>query len=77
MLANGLFHFVATVAHRSYCPRVITGVFLYVPLSLLFMRAVAREAKVPVLAVALVALTGALPMVFHGYLVVFRGSRLF
>jgi Protein of unknown function with HXXEE motif len=77
MLANGLFHFVATVAHGSYCPGVITGLFLYLPLSLLFLRAVARETHVPALVVALVALAGALPMALHGYLIVFRGSRLF
>lgn len=77
MLANGLFHFVATVAHGSYCPGVITGVFLYLPLSLLFMRGVAHEAHVPALVVAVVALAGAMPMVLHGYFIVFRGSRLF
>lgn len=77
MLANGLFHLVATVAHGSYCPGVVTGVFLYLPLSLLFMRRVAREAHVPALVVAVVALAGAMPMALHGYFIVFRGSRLF
>jgi hypothetical protein len=77
MLANGLFHLVATVAHASYCPGVITGVFLYLPLSLLFMRTLAREAHLPALGVAVAALAGAIPMVLHGYLIVFRGSRLF
>lgn len=77
MLANGLFHVVATVAHGRYCPGVVTGLFLYLPLSLLFLRGVVREIHVPALVVAVVALAGALPMVLHGYLIVFRGSRLF
>ena len=77
MLANGLFHLVATIAHGSYCPGVITSVLLYLPLSLLFMRSVARESQVPPIIVAVVALAGAVPMALHGYLIVFRGSRLF
>jgi len=77
MLANGLFHLVATVAHGRYCPGVITGLFLYLPLSLLFLRGVARETHVPALVVAVVSLAGAMPMAVHGYLIVFRGSRLF
>ena len=77
MLANGLFHLVATIADGRYCPGVITGVLLYLPLSLLFFRSVARDAHVPATAVAIAALAGAVPMALHGFLIVFRGSRLF
>lgn len=76
MLANGLFHLVATIAHGAYCPGVVTGVLLYLPFALLFTRAVARETRAPGL-VLVAALAGAVPMVLHGYLIVFRGSRLF
>jgi hypothetical protein len=41
------------------------------------MRTLAREAHLPALGVAVAALAGAIPMVLHGYLIVFRGSRLF
>lgn len=75
MLANGLFHIVGTVALGRYCPGVITATLLYLPLSLLFLRAVVRELGVPSLAVGSVAVLGA--MYVHGYLIVFRGSRLF
>jgi hypothetical protein len=77
MLANGLFHLVATVATRGYCPGVVTGVLLYLPLSLLFIRGVARETQVPAIVAVAAALVGAVPMALHGYLIVFRGSRLF
>ncbi len=77
MLANGLFHLVATIADGSYCPGVFTGTSIYLPLSILFIRAVAREAHVPLFMVAAAALAGGVPMGLHGYLIVFRGSRFF
>jgi hypothetical protein len=77
MLANGLFHLVATVAHGRYCPGLVTGVLLYLPSSFLFLRAAVRETRLPPLLVAGLALAGATPMAIHGYLIVFRGSRLF
>jgi hypothetical protein len=77
MLANGLFHLVATVAHDRYCPGVVTGTLLYLPFGLLFMRSVVRELRVQPSVVIAAALVGATPMLLHGYLIVFRGSRLF
>lgn len=77
MLANGLFHIVGTVVHGRYCPGAVTGALLYLPVSALFIGAVIRERGVPALAVAAVALLGGVPMYIHGYLIVFRGSRLF
>jgi len=77
MLANGLFHVVATVARGHYCPGVVTGVLLYLPLSVLFVRMAIKERGVAPLTAAVVALAGGIPMYVHGYLIVFRGSRLF
>jgi hypothetical protein len=77
MLANGLFHLVGTLALWRYSPGVVTGTFLYLPLSILFMRAVVRERGLSWATVVLVALVGGVPMYVHGYLIVFRGSRLF
>lgn len=77
MLANGLFHLVATLALARYCPGVVTGTLLYLPLSVLFLRAVVRELGVSRFTVAVTAVLGGLPMYAHGYLIVFRGSRLF
>ena len=77
MLANGIFHLIGTLALGRYCPGVITGTLLYLPLSLLFMRAVVLELSVPPRVVLAVALLGGIPMYIHGYLIVFRGSRLF
>ena len=77
MLANAVFHLVATLAEGRYCPGVVTGTFLYLPFSAVFISKAAREARLPFLAVLAAALAGGLPMGVHGYLIVFRGSRLF
>jgi len=77
MLANGLFHLVGTLVHGRYSPGVVTGTLLYLPVGILTVRAVAREADVKPAAAILAACAGAIPMLAHGYLIVFRGSRLF
>jgi hypothetical protein len=77
MLANGLFHIVGTVALGRYCPGAATATLLYLPFSIFFFRAVVRELRLGWLAVGSVALLGGAPMYVHGYLIVFRGSRLF
>jgi hypothetical protein len=76
MVANGLLHLVGTLVHWRYAPGVITGTLLYLPLSVLFMRAVVRECAISWRAVLLTALAGGVPMYIHGYLIVFRGNRL-
>ena len=77
MLANALFHIVGTVALRRYCPGVVTATLLYLPAGLLTLRAVSREAGVRIPAVTVAAALGAVPMLVHGYRIVFLGSRLF
>jgi hypothetical protein len=77
MLANGLFHLTATVVHRTYSPGAVTAAVLYLPYFAVLFSVVLKRFGVP-LSVALIAtILGALPMAVHGYLIVFRGSRLF
>ena len=76
-LANGLLHIVGTAAHGRYCPGVVTGTLLYLPYGFLLLRAVARDFRLRGAAVAGAAAIGAVPMLVHGYPIVFRGSRLF
>jgi hypothetical protein len=77
MFANAIFHIVGALVDRSYMPGLVTAVFLYLPYYLwLFVRGVkSKRAGVGVLIVA--AAIAAIPMLIHGYLIVFRGSRLF
>jgi len=77
MLANGLFHLIATVAHHSYCPGVVTGMILYLPYFAVLFSVVLTRFRVPVGVALIATVLGALPMAAHGYLIVFRGSRLF
>ncbi len=77
MLANGLFHVVGTLAHGRYCPGVITCTLLYLPYGVLLLRRTVRDLELHPGAVLGAAALGALPMLVHGYLIVFRASRLF
>ncbi len=77
MFANGIFHLTATVVHRTYSPGAVTAAVLYLPYFAVLFWVVLKRLRVP-LGVALVAtVLGGLPMAIHGYLIVFRGSRLF
>jgi hypothetical protein len=76
MLANGIFHLVATLVHWRYSPGVITGTLLYIPVSFLFMRAAVRQCAYTWPTVMSVALFDGIPMYLHGFMIVFRGSRL-
>lgn len=77
MMANALFHIAGGVVDRRYVPGLATAILLYIPYYFwLFIKAVkSKRVKVMVLVVA--AVLGALPMLIHGYLILFRGSRLF
>jgi hypothetical protein len=77
MLANGLFHLVATMVHGRYCPGVVTGTLIYLPYGVLLLRGIVRSGNLCPASVAACAALGAVPMLVHGYLIVFRGSRLF
>lgn len=75
MGANALFHITGAFVDRAYVPGLITAVLLYVPYySWMFTRTSRRAGVVAATAAALI---GAAPMLIHGYLILFRGSRLF
>jgi len=77
VLANAIFHIVGAFVDRRYVPGLVTAIVLYLPYySWLFVRGVkSKRAGIPVLIVA--EIIGAIPMLAHGYLILFRGSRLF
>jgi Protein of unknown function with HXXEE motif len=77
MAANAVFHIVGGIVDGRYVPGLATAILLYLPYySWFFVKAVqSRQVGVKVLVVA--AMLGSLPMLIHGYLIIFRGSRLF
>ena len=77
MLGNGLLHLVGTIAHARYCPGVVTGTIVYLPFGALLLRGIVRDLALKPAVVAGTAALGAVPMLVHGYLIVFRASRLF
>ena len=77
MLANGVFHLVGTIAHARYCPGVVTGTLLYLPYGVLLLRKIVHDLKWNPGVVLGTAALGGVPMLVHGYLIVFRASRLF
>lgn len=77
MLANAVFHLVATVVHARYCPGVVTATILYLPYFAWFFWVVVRHLRIRVLEAIVSAFVGSVPMAIHGYLIVFRGDRLF
>jgi hypothetical protein len=77
MLANALLHVVGAVVDGAYVPGLVTAILLYVPFYAWVVTRVVREHRLPRAAIVAAAIIGALPMGVHGYLIVFRGSRLF
>ena len=76
MGANALVHIIAALALRQYVPGVVTASILYIPFFPLVL-IYARRRRVSRTALLAAAVVGALPMLAQGYLVVFRGTRLF
>lgn len=75
--ANALLHLTATVVDRAPMPGVVTAVALYVPFYAWVMRLVAQSRRLPRRVMVGAAVVGGIPMLAHGYLIIFRGSRLF
>jgi hypothetical protein len=77
MLANAVFHLTATAVHHRYSPGAFTAACLYLPYFALLFAVSLRRLRVSWSIALAATLLGALPMAAHGYLIVFRGSRLF
>lgn len=77
MLANAIFHIVGGVVDKQYVPGLATAILLYIPYYFwLFIKAV-KSKRVKAMGLVAAAVVGSLPMLVHGYLILFRGSRLF
>ena len=77
MLGNALLHIAGAIADRSYVPGLLTAVFLYLPYYFWLFIRTEKSKKVELKLLIVSAIVGALPMLLHGYLIIFRGSRLF
>jgi hypothetical protein len=77
MFANAIFHLTGALADGAYVPGLLTALLLYLPYYAWVVAHVLRTRRLSAGVVAAAALAGAAPMLIHGYLIVFRGSRLF
>jgi hypothetical protein len=77
MLANAILHITGGVVDRQYVPGLATAILLYLPYYSWFFMKAAQSKRVKVELLVACAVAGSLPMLIHGYLIIFRGSRLF
>jgi len=77
MLANALFHIAGGLVDRRYVPGLVTALLLYLPYYCWLFTAAIKSKRVAAVALLCAAALGSLPMLAHGYLILFRGSRLF
>ena len=77
MAANALFHIAGAMHDKNYMPGLGTALGFYLPYySWLFVTAIkSRRVSLSLLFVA--PLLASIPMLLHGYLIIFRGGRLF
>lgn len=77
MLANAVFHVVGGIVDGKYVPGLATAALLYLPYYFWLVIIAVKSRRVTAAVLAAGAVVGSLPMLAHGYLILFRGSRLF
>lgn len=77
MLANAVFHIAGGLVDKQYVPGLVTALLLYLPYYGWFFIGAVKSRRVKVIVLVVGAVVGSLPMLVHGYLIIFRGSRLF
>ena len=77
MFANALLHLTGAIVDGAYVPGLVSALALYMSYAVWIMRRTVQLRRLPRSAVGVAAAVGALPMLIHGYLIIFRGSRLF
>lgn len=77
MLANAALHVAGGVVDGKYVPGLATAVVLYLPYYFWLVIRAVKSRRITVAALTVGAVLGSLPMLAHGYLILFRGSRLF
>ena len=77
MLANAILHIVGSLVDEGYVPGVLTAACLYLPYYFWLITQIIKSGRIKNTTLAGAAVLGAIPMLVHGYLILFRGSRLF
>jgi len=77
MFANALLHITGSLVDQTYTPGLITAIVLYLPYYLLILAGILKTKRIKIGFLAVLAILGSLPMLIHGYMILFLGGRLF
>jgi hypothetical protein len=77
MFANAVFHLAGGLVDGQYVPGLATAILLYLPYFCWLFIGAMKTRRVNVGWLIVATLLASLPMLMHGYLILFRGSRLF
>ena len=77
MFANAILHIAGGIVDRKYVPGLITAIVLYLPYYFFIVGKILQKRRVKLSSFMILALAGSSLMLIHGYLIIFRGSRLF
>ena len=76
MGANALLHVAGAIVDRGYVPGLATAVLAYVPYYAVVLRR-AKRSGLGAGTLLVTAVVSAIPMLIHGYRILFLGTRLF
>ncbi len=77
MFSNALFHVTGAFVDGRYVPGLVTAAVLYLPYYVWLCVRALKTRRVGAAALLTAAAACSLPMLAHGYLILFRGDRLF
>lgn len=77
MFANALLHITGGLVDQKYTPGLITSIVLYLPYYLLIIARIIKTKRMKAGFLSGLAFLGSLPMLVHGYMILFLGDRLF
>ncbi len=77
MLANALFHITGAIVDKHYMPGLTTAIVLYLPYYFFVVSRLLKTGRVKIGWLIVLAFLGLALIIIHGFLIIFRGSRLF
>lgn len=77
MFGNALLHITATILYQLYSPGIITSIILYLPFILWYAWLLNKKTEITSTTIAVTILIGAIPMMIHGYMIIFEGTTIF
>jgi hypothetical protein len=77
MFANAIFHITGAIVDGRYMPGLITAIVLYLPYYFFIVYLLLKKQRIMLSWLIVLVLMSSALMLIHGWLIIFRGSRLF